>query len=58
LTPHIVGRVVGNDVSSQAGKMECKTCQSACVNVAIPYVFCYLVNELASMNIKISLDIK
>ena len=38
----------------------CRSCESsnACATIAIPYVFMYLVNELAAMNIKITLDVK
>ncbi len=38
----------------------CGTCQSgdACECVAMPYVFRYLANELAAMNIKMTLTVK
>ena len=42
------------------GKVVCRNCRSAksVAPVSIPYVFIYLVNELAAMNIRITLDVK
>jgi len=46
------------------GEVVCRLCKSKnredkkCALVAMPYVFNYLVNELAAMNIRISLDVK
>lgn len=38
----------------------CRNCNSGkhCSTVAVPYVFMYLANELAAMNIRLSLDVK
>jgi DNA-directed RNA polymerase I subunit RPA2 len=38
----------------------CKMCKTGetCSEVAVPYVFLYLVNELAAMNIRTTLDVK
>lgn len=47
-----------------SGEVVCRLCQSKnqedkkCALVSLPYVFSYLVNELAAMNIRISLDIQ
>jgi DNA-directed RNA polymerase I subunit RPA2 len=43
-----------------ASNVLCRVCNHGneiCV-VAVPYVFMYLVNELAAMNIRMTLDIK
>lgn len=41
-------------------KWTCKTCESSdhIQLLAFPYVFRYLVAELAGMNIKVSMDVK
>lgn len=64
------GSMVSTSMDFQAksgqtsGEVYCRLCQAKnqekkkCALVALPYVFNYLVNELAAMNIRISLDIK
>lgn len=49
--------------SSARGKpapILCRNCDTSknVATIAIPYVFMYLANELAAMNIKITLDVK
>jgi DNA-directed RNA polymerase I subunit RPA2 len=48
---------------SRGGKhtvIVCRNCDTSktVATIAIPYVFMYLANELAAMNIKITLDLK
>jgi DNA-directed RNA polymerase I subunit RPA2 len=46
--------------SGTTEKVTCRICKSGsgCSVIAIPFVFLYLVNELAAMNIRLTLDIK
>ena len=48
------------DTSSSRGRTICRVCESSkyVERIAVPYVFKYLVSELAAMNIRCSLDIK
>lgn len=48
------------DASSSRGRTICRVCESSkhVERIAIPYVFKYLVSELAAMNIRCSLDVK
>jgi len=43
-----------------SGGVKCKNCDSnkGITLVAIPYVYNYLANELAAMNIRMTLDVK
>ena len=45
---------------SGSKRVECRTCDGGgqCDQVAMPYVFRYLANELAAMNIRLSLSMK
>lgn len=50
-------------LSSARGKpaqIQCRNCDTGknVATIAIPYVFMYLANELAAMNIKITLDVR
>ena len=44
----------------KAAAILCRNCDTSkhVATIAIPYVFMYLANELAAMNIKITLDVK
>jgi len=52
--------VVNDDYVKEKGSVVCRKCESGkgCSRIAVPYVFVYLVNELAAMNIRITLDVK
>lgn len=65
LVPHASSRTTGtavsaNDAHASRGQVTCMLCQSGkyVERVAVPYVFKYLVNELAAMNIRCSVDVK
>lgn len=45
-------------VSSSQSRATCRLCESKAIPVALPYVFRYLANELAAMNIKVELQLK
>ena len=56
-----IGRSATNRTTSKAkGACKCKNCDTDkyVYNIAIPYVFIFLVNELVAMNIRITLDVK
>ena len=44
----------------KSGRVVCRICDSTegCQRVTIPYVFRYLANELAAMNMRLSLDVR
>jgi DNA-directed RNA polymerase I subunit RPA2 len=46
--------------SSSPSSLVCLNCHStdSCASISIPFVFIYMLNELAAMNIRITLDIK
>lgn len=48
---------VGAVASAQA-RITCRLCGEGARAVALPYVFRYLVNELAAMNIRLTLELK
>lgn len=60
LTSPFPTNFVKSDLFGFGGKMECKTCNNGegTALIAIPYVFLYLANELAAMNIKLTLDVR
>lgn len=51
---------VDSEFVKESGSVTCRTCQTGkgCTLVAVPYVFVYLVNELAAMNIRMTLDVR
>lgn len=53
----IEAKILPQEVASNVHCRVCNHGQGVCV-VAVPYVFLYLVNELAAMNIRLTLDIK
>eukprot|EP00461_Guttulinopsis_vulgaris_P002584 UN02585 len=53
----VEAKILPQEVASNVYCRVCDHGQGVCV-VAVPYVFLYLVNELASMNIRLTLDIK
>jgi DNA-directed RNA polymerase I subunit RPA2 len=57
LLPYLFGV---SSVLEQNVKVVCRNCDSSkhCATVAMPYVFNYLANELAAMNIRLTLDVK
>lgn len=60
LTSPSTTNFVRSDMFGLAGRIECKTCKTgeATALIAVPYVFLYLCNELAAMNIKLTLDVR
>jgi len=60
LTSPFPTNFIKSDLFALAGKMECRTCNTGegTALIAIPYVFLYLANELAAMNIKLTLDVR
>ena len=59
LTPTPVANIIQYN-NKQKIKVLCRSCNTdkGCATVAIPYVFMYMVNELAAMNIKLTVDVK
>eukprot|EP01006_Ploeotia_vitrea_P039418 TRINITY_DN66349_c5_g12_i1.p1 TRINITY_DN66349_c5_g12~~TRINITY_DN66349_c5_g12_i1.p1 ORF type:complete len:1279 (+),score=714.79 TRINITY_DN66349_c5_g12_i1:34-3837(+) len=62
LAPIMSGRVGGPNAKlvNRRGTWKCRNCDDEnqnCVTVAVPYVFTYLANELAAMNIRLTLDV-
>lgn len=47
-------------LGGNAQNMSCRTCKAnkGCALIAVPYVFVYLVNELAAMNIRLQMDVR
>jgi len=44
--------------SSSTGTVVCRLCKGRAEAIVLPYVFRYLANELAAMNIKLTLKLK
>jgi DNA-directed RNA polymerase beta subunit len=44
-------------VSTSQSRARCRLCEGKAIAVALPYVFRYLANELAAMNIKADLKL-
>jgi DNA-directed RNA polymerase I subunit RPA2 len=51
---------LGGVTTNKRMNIVCRLCETSkgCATVAVPYVFMYLINELAAMNIKLTMDVK
>jgi DNA-directed RNA polymerase I subunit RPA2 len=51
---------LGGGMRGRSAPVVCRNCDTPkhVATIAIPYVFMYLANELAAMNIKVTLDVK
>ena len=51
---------VRGEGAKQVGEIICRACGEEAgdiVQIRVPYVFCYLVAELAALNIRVQLDV-
>jgi len=53
------GQTLQATATSTKSRLQCRTCHStsSCETVALPYVYRYLANELAGMNIKLTMKL-
>lgn len=60
LSPSPAPHAAGQGSRGKHTVIVCRNCETSktVATIAIPYVFMYLANELAAMNIKITLDVK